>query len=477
MAASSIEALIEKLTAESVFEINWDGFVELSDRLKKAPGVHKDAINTLKKRLNSRDPHIVQNAIELLDFLWKNVTAEFRQEISSKKTIAELQAKATSAEAQTARKMREKIKQWAEEECKKDPSLSLIESLYRELAKSGYDFGSKDPSAAVAEKKRKEALLKEEEERQLMEAIQQSLKVSSTSAATTKRSTASTPAPAAPQTAKLEKQVRAVYDFPAAEDNEMSFNTGDVITVLDDSNPHWWKARLNGREGLIPAQFVEDITAATVKKENNPVAVEPVKVEIRAQIDEDVLLRTIDVLQQCDPSGLRPDPEGLDELEAASLAQAPLINEQLSQIDRLTNMLTKVDMSIRNALAEYDNAVQNSAIYQVPTSTMAYPQQHPMPPNMPMQQQQMHQVQQHQQHQMPQQQQWNSAGQVPQGMMQQPQQSVSLMGGPITSQQQQPPQPLHHPQQVPPSLHYTMAQQPPAQPIQSLTSQPYSTGY
>ncbi|CAJ0582147.1 unnamed protein product, partial [Mesorhabditis spiculigera] len=380
MSSGNLEQLIEKLTAESVVEINWDGFVELSDRLKKAPGVHKDAINFVKKRLNNRDPHIVQNAIELLDFLWKNVSGEFRRELSSKKNISEIQSKATASEHQIARKMREKLREWVNEECKKDPALSLIESLHRELVMLGLDFpGKNDPAENAAEKKLKEALLRSEEERQLREAIQESLKVASSSSTTSVGRSAEKEVFKSREGSvneKPKKEVKAIYDFPAAEENELSFKAGEVIAVLEDSNPHWWRARLNGKIGLIPAQFVEDFVE---KKES--VAVHPKAAEVRAKIDESTLLKTIELLQQCDPAGIKPDPEGLQQLEAASNAQAPLINEKLAQIDRLTNMLAKVDMSIRNVLSEYDSAVRNPVVPQPVTGSysMQMPGHHPVP--------------------------------------------------------------------------------------------------
>lgn len=50
-------------------------------------------------------------------------------------------------------------------------------------------------------------------------------------------------------------QVRALYDFTAEEDDELGFSVGDVIEVLDRSDPSWWKGRLRGASGLFPANY------------------------------------------------------------------------------------------------------------------------------------------------------------------------------------------------------------------------------
>jgi len=51
----------------------------------------------------------------------------------------------------------------------------------------------------------------------------------------------------------------ALYDFQAVESGDLSFSKGDVITVTkkSNSNDDWWTGKLNGREGIFPANFVE----------------------------------------------------------------------------------------------------------------------------------------------------------------------------------------------------------------------------
>uniref|UniRef100_A0A3P9HEX6 Osteoclast-stimulating factor 1 n=1 Tax=Oryzias latipes TaxID=8090 RepID=A0A3P9HEX6_ORYLA len=47
----------------------------------------------------------------------------------------------------------------------------------------------------------------------------------------------------------------ALYDFTAEEADELGFCVGDVIEVMDRSDPSWWRGRLQGRTGLFPANY------------------------------------------------------------------------------------------------------------------------------------------------------------------------------------------------------------------------------
>jgi growth factor receptor-bound protein 2 len=53
-----------------------------------------------------------------------------------------------------------------------------------------------------------------------------------------------------------ESLVQALYDFQAQESGELDFRRGDVITVTNRSEEHWWTGEIGTRKGLFPAIYV-----------------------------------------------------------------------------------------------------------------------------------------------------------------------------------------------------------------------------
>ncbi|CAM9378260.1 unnamed protein product, partial [Chrysoparadoxa australica] len=64
----------------------------------------------------------------------------------------------------------------------------------------------------------------------------------------------------APPPARAKDQVRALFDYTAAGDDELGFPKGSVIEVLGRSGG-WWTGRLGVATGLFPSNYVESIAA------------------------------------------------------------------------------------------------------------------------------------------------------------------------------------------------------------------------
>jgi hypothetical protein len=130
------------------------------------------------------------------------------------------------------------------------------------------------------------------------------------------------------------------------------------------SDQNWWRGQLvrGGKPGLFPSSFVTtDLTApddavSIVETVRN----EPVVQKQEPQINEAILKRCSELLEQCDTSAEAQDDPELAYFEQMSMAQIPLIDAKLAQIDKQHNMLAQIDVAIRDVLANYDSAVQQA---------------------------------------------------------------------------------------------------------------------
>ena len=54
---------------------------------------------------------------------------------------------------------------------------------------------------------------------------------------------------------KQSVQARALYDYEAGEVGYLDIKQGDIVKLLKQDG-EWWEAELNGKNGLIPSNFV-----------------------------------------------------------------------------------------------------------------------------------------------------------------------------------------------------------------------------
>ncbi|XP_014672930.1 PREDICTED: osteoclast-stimulating factor 1-like [Priapulus caudatus] len=54
------------------------------------------------------------------------------------------------------------------------------------------------------------------------------------------------------------KVMKALFKYVAQQPDELSFEEGDLLYVVDQKETGWWTAKCGGRTGLVPENYVEE---------------------------------------------------------------------------------------------------------------------------------------------------------------------------------------------------------------------------
>ena len=54
-------------------------------------------------------------------------------------------------------------------------------------------------------------------------------------------------------------QCKALFDYTANQEDELSIQPGDVINIIEKYDAEWWQGEIDGDVGIFPASYVEDI--------------------------------------------------------------------------------------------------------------------------------------------------------------------------------------------------------------------------
>ncbi|XP_037958461.1 signal transducing adapter molecule 1-like isoform X2 [Teleopsis dalmanni] len=410
-----LEVKIEKATSENNVNENWGSILDVCDMVTSNTGSAKECLRAILKRMNHEDPHVIMQAITLLDACSSNCGKPFHLVIASYEFETEFRRLLTKSQPKVAARMCQVLKSWAETDYKKDPELNLIPSLCEKLMHEDYDFGSlsdKPKSKSSASKEQNAANTQQQEEAEIAYAIQLSLKdsksspkhqVGSSSATSNTSSAYPSLYPSVAGAGSLgsvnstgtgsnnsatsqtePRKVRALYDFEAAEENELTFFAGEIIHVLDDTDPNWWKGMNQRGDGLFPSNFVTadlsvdperlDINQQSKSKKNvqfdDDVKELQQKTEAAAvaaanqqvEIDEIKIDRLLHLLHEANPEDPSQDSDEMLRLEQEVHQMGPLIDAELEHIDRKHAQLTQLSSDLVDAINMYHSLMRDGAM-------------------------------------------------------------------------------------------------------------------
>lgn len=412
---------ILKATDPKLRTDNWQANIEVCDIVKRDPEDNgKDAISMIQRRLEQSDANVILRSLSLIVALAENCGSRLQQEISSKSftnilySLIEKRTIHFTVKIEIVKMISQLSKSF-----KSDSSLRSMNDTYKKIKKNHPELlnerSSNEKSRNYLPSKNKIADdVKQREQRELEEALKLSLQEFETQKkqGTPQQSQIAVSNSQPPQqqqqqqqAPRIVKKVRAMYDLNTSEKDELSFNKGDIIIVLEQVYRDWWRGSLRGNIGIFPLNYVTPIMEPTEEE----LQMEKQKEDIVFQQYNKVnrLHSTLKSSSQTMNGRDITQDEEVTNMYGSVTPLRPEITKMIGKYAREKDDITSIYQVLTQAEQTYNHLLDQAANAYKPTVTMAQSTQPQIPssninyPPQILQQQQFPQPQQPQQPQQP----------------------------------------------------------------------------
>lgn len=372
---------VELATSSPDGSNDWEKIIGFCNRVSNSIGstAMQLAITAIFKRIkNSSDYRVQLQAITLLESCAGNCGKLFQVELASQQSLAEIRSIITGSQhnSQVVARMKEVLASWTAE-FQHEVNFAPIRQLYDSLRKEGISFvqagqdATQPGTANAVEDDIAKAIRLSLEEANKFKSKSSSGGVSSAtnSSSSLYPSLSAAAQPTKPASTPNKGHVRAIYDFDAAEDNELTFKAGELIELLDDSDQNWWKGRTSLGTGLFPANFVskniqrdpEPVVRATTDKQKTK------KKDKVTTVSLDKIDLCLEMLKSADATDVnQAESQTTQELEEECQQMRPLVMDKIKELEKQEQQMEEVSKMYHEAIATYKRLLMETAFKTAP---------------------------------------------------------------------------------------------------------------
>lgn len=131
---------LDKATSQLLLETDWESILQICDLIRQGDTQAKYAVNSIKKKVNDKNPHVALYALEVMESVVKNCGQTVHDEVANKQTMEELkELLKRQVEVNVRNKILYLIQAWAHA-FRNEPKYKVVQDTYQIMKVEGHVF-------------------------------------------------------------------------------------------------------------------------------------------------------------------------------------------------------------------------------------------------------------------------------------------------------------------------------------------------